>query len=161
MKFILILTIFLYVYPATSEVFKESCECEKRYNTSNTADNYRKLLHLNSIIYDLTNIASGIDFETNRCKEELMLIKEGVGKKDVWAFKRKYLVNCDSMKSATRKQNHVTLKICKFRIIEASLAENIYCEKRLKILQKLIHLTTYFLSVEYFCRSQLKNDEIK
>lgn len=92
MKFNLILTIFLHVYPATSEVFKEPCECEKRYNASNTADNYRKLLHLNSIIYDLTNIASGIDFETNRCREELMVINEGVGKKDVWAFKRKFLL---------------------------------------------------------------------
>lgn len=84
MKLLLLLTVFLSVYPASSEVSEKSCEKEKSHNASNTADNYGKL----STIYELVNIATGIDFETARCKEELMVIKEGLRKKDVWAFKR-------------------------------------------------------------------------
>lgn len=88
MKLLLLLTVFISVYPASSEVSEKSCEKEKSHNASNTADNYGKLLHSYSIIYELVNIATGIDFETARCKEELMVIKEGLRKKDVWAFKR-------------------------------------------------------------------------
>lgn len=88
MKLPLLIAVFLFVYSASSEVSEKSREKEKSRNASNTADNYGKLLHSYSIIYDLVNIATGIDFETARCKEELVKIKEGLGKKDVWTFKR-------------------------------------------------------------------------
>lgn len=53
-----------------------------------------ELLNSNSVIYELVNNVSDIGFESeSRCKEELLLIKAGIRKKDVWAFKRKYQVS--------------------------------------------------------------------
>lgn len=66
----------------------ESCD-KNRLNISNTADESYKFFITTSIIYDLSNIVLDIDSESTRCGEDLMLIKEGVRKKELWAFKRK------------------------------------------------------------------------
>lgn len=46
-----------------------------------------ELINSNSIINELVNNVSDIGFLSDRCKKELLLIKEGIKKRDVWAFK--------------------------------------------------------------------------
>lgn len=71
-----------------SQLFSESCE--KSLNISNGTDScHHKFLGSDSVIYELVNNLRDIDFESNRCNDELMLIKEGIEVKDVWALKRK------------------------------------------------------------------------
>lgn len=88
MKISLILIIFLHICSARAKVSDESCDI--RCRASNNTDNYHKHLHSNSIIYGLANIAADIVFDSGRCRDDLMLIKEGIRRKFVWAFKRKY-----------------------------------------------------------------------
>lgn len=69
-----------------------SVPCDNSFNVTSDADNYRSLLQSeDSIIYDLTNVVTeaDIDFDLSRCRQELMVIKEGIRKKDAWTFKRK------------------------------------------------------------------------
>lgn len=89
MKSLAFLIIFLQICLAFPEVCdNESCD-RKQLNASNIADESYKLFITTSIIYDLSNIVPDIDFESTRCGKELMLIKEGVRKKELWALKRK------------------------------------------------------------------------
>lgn len=80
--------IFLQISLAFSEVCNNE-SCDKNQLNITDGESY-KFFITTSIIYDLSNIVLGDDFEsTTRCGEELMLIKEGVRKKELWAFKRK------------------------------------------------------------------------
>lgn len=87
MRFILILLIFYTIDSTNSEV----CKC-----VSNSSENHRHEFS-HSIIYGLTNVVEG--FELDRCKKELLLIKEGVERKDIWALKRKCLFIIYSLKN--------------------------------------------------------------
>lgn len=88
MKSLAFLIILLQICLYASQIFSESCE--KSLNSSNSADScHQKFLGSDSVIYELVNNLRDIDFESNRCNDELMLIKEGIQVKDVWAFKRK------------------------------------------------------------------------
>jgi hypothetical protein len=91
MKFsLLIAIVFVQICSTYAEAL--SVSCDNRLNVSSGAGIYRSLLGSEeSIIYDLTIAASegDIDFDSSRCREELMLIKEGIREKDAWTFKRK------------------------------------------------------------------------
>lgn len=81
--------IFLQICSVYSEVVCEE-SCEKFCNISNKADSSEKFSVLNSVIYELTNILPAIDIQSDLCHEELLLIKDGIREKEVWALKRKY-----------------------------------------------------------------------
>jgi hypothetical protein len=75
-------------YPAEAS----SVTCDNRCNISSGGEYYRSFLSLEeSIIYDLTIAADegDIAFASSPCRDELMMIKEGIRVKDAWAFKRK------------------------------------------------------------------------
>jgi hypothetical protein len=83
MKILSIILVAQQLFFTKSQEFCDSC-----FNASNSAD-YHKLLSYNSIIYELAKLASDIDFESNKCKEEMLLIGEGIQRNEVWAFKSK------------------------------------------------------------------------
>lgn len=80
-----ILSIFLIVHQILYTRAGDACE-----NCFDDSVNYNKLLSSNSIIYELTKTVNDIDIESNKCKEELLLIGDGIRKNKVWAFKSKY-----------------------------------------------------------------------
>lgn len=72
-----------------SEVF--SVSCDNSSGISKGTENYHSFFHSNSLLYELTNTVTkaDIDFDSTRCREELLMIKEGIREKDVWTFRRK------------------------------------------------------------------------
>lgn len=76
--------IFLQICSANSKIHSESCE---------KSCFHRELFNSNSVIDELVNKVSAFAFESDRCKEELLLIKDGIRKKEIWAFKRKLQTN--------------------------------------------------------------------
>lgn len=86
-------TAFLVIILQICSVIGDSCE--KCHETSKAAVDSRVFLTSNSIIYELTNIVPRVDFvvESDRCKGDLLAIKEGIRKKSLWTFKRKFPPN--------------------------------------------------------------------
>ena len=61
--------------------------CENCFNNeSNIRQNYG-VVSFGSLGYEIVKIAGNVDFEKSQCKEELLIVNEGVKKKEIWAFK--------------------------------------------------------------------------
>lgn len=80
MKFLQIILIYFQVLSLKAQEICDNCD-------ENLTDsvNYHKILSSNSIINELTKIV--VNSDINQCKEELLLIGDGIRKQEVWAFK--------------------------------------------------------------------------
>jgi hypothetical protein len=90
MKFLLLSSLLVQICSSNTEAI--CVTCNNRLNVSSNNGTYHSFFSVEeSIVYDLTIAANDDDiaFFSRRCREELMLIKEGIRLKDIWAFKRK------------------------------------------------------------------------
>lgn len=100
MKSVAFFVILFQIYSvfASQKIFGESCEKSSIF--SGTSDSFsHKFLGFDSVVYELVNNLGDTSFESNRCIDELTLIKDGIHANDVWALKRKFESSLGSLGS--------------------------------------------------------------
>jgi hypothetical protein len=86
MKVLLILSLISFVIVTKSE--KISLKNETIEFSSESGKSYG-VLHYESLVVELSKIASENDFAASECKAELVEFRKGVQTSEVWAFKSK------------------------------------------------------------------------